>query len=137
MPWKLTGVFHGYEEKDNIVSEVVDILDMWSFIESSYKKLTQKEKKCIKDETGYDDITFVGFDGNNEIEHMNIAEFLINDLERFQSFKGKYMNSHSPSLEGHRRMLKIFLPMRPTLVGGKLSASQIIELVKTKWTIQR
>jgi len=37
-----------------------------------------------------------------------------------------------PSIETYRRMLAEFLPMRGTLTGGELSASQIIEILKAR-----
>ncbi len=70
LPWELTGVFYDHEDKESVVAEVVDILDMWSFIESSYKKLSKKDKDRIKTETQYDDLLFAGFDANNEPQYI-------------------------------------------------------------------
>ena len=51
---------------------------------------------------------FSGFDGNNESEYMGIASFIVNQLERYEEFKGRSFNCHYPSLDTHNRMLNIF-----------------------------
>jgi uncharacterized protein YfbU (UPF0304 family) len=71
------------------------------------------------------DPQFRGFDGNNESEYMSVASFLINDLERFEEFKGRSMNSHMPSIETYRRMLSAFEPMRRNLMSGCLTLSNL------------
>lgn len=132
--WKYSGLFHGHKDSKQVVSEVVDVLDMWSFIESAYDKLPQKDK--VRVEKGAEPfgkhVRFSGFDGNNETEYMGVARFLINDLERFSSFKGRDLNSHLPSIETYRRMLQVFEPMRRNLVGRELGATEIIELLNEK-----
>ena len=77
-------------------------------------------------------VTFLGFDGNNETEHMGIAMFLVRDMDRFSSFKGRDLNSHMPLLDAYRRMLQTFLPIRSTLTGGELSVPQIIAVLKAR-----
>jgi uncharacterized protein len=64
-------------------------------------------------------IKFPGFDGNNESEHLSIARFLIEDLERFSRFREgrRDLNSRFPTLESYGRMLKIF---EPILMGSKI-----------------
>ena len=72
-----------------IVSEVVNVLDMWTFIESGYAKLSDDDKTRVESDAkpfGHL-VRFSGFDGNNETEHRSIALFLIRDLKRFQVFK--------------------------------------------------
>ena len=117
-----------------VVSEVCDVLDMWSFIERSYEQLSERDKKRVESEAAPygKDVTFKGFDGNNESEHFSVANFLINDLGRYYRFKERELNSHYPGIDGHRRMLAVFKPMlkSSSLVGGELSASQIIDLLK-------
>jgi Uncharacterized conserved protein len=134
LEWKYTGLFHGHVDNPRVVSEVVDVLDMWSFIESGYAKLSKKDKARVEAEAEPfgKHVVFRGFDGNNESEHLSIARFLINDLDRFTSFKGRDLNSHMPMIDAYRRMLVIFEPVRRTLIGGELSASQIIELLKAQ-----
>jgi uncharacterized protein YfbU (UPF0304 family) len=104
---------------------------MWSVIEASYAKLSKGDKERVAkqaDPLGKH-VSFYGFDGTYEGEHLSVAGILIKDLERFSAFKDRALNSHSPSLEGHRRMLRVFEPMRRTLMRGNLGAEQIIKLL--------
>jgi uncharacterized protein len=129
--WKYSGIFHGHEDSRRSVSQVVDILDMWSIIESGYAALTAKEKARVEKEAEPfgKNPRFRGFDGNNEAEHMGIAYFLIRKLERFSNFEGRDLNSHMPSLETYQRMFRIFEPMRLNLMGRELGATEIIEIL--------
>ncbi len=135
--WKYSGLLGSgsVEENPPVVKEVVDILDMWSCIEHSYDRFTEQEKMAIEAESGAigRDVKYEGFDGNNEHEHMNVASFLIKDLERFQTFKDRAdLNSHFPVLETYRRMSAQFLRIRPSLTKGTLSATQMIEVLKAR-----
>lgn len=131
--WKYSGIPFDEDETPPIVSEVVDILDMWSFIEWGYESLTEEEKERLKvdAEPFGEDPKFQGFDGNNETEHMSVARFLITELDRFESFKDRALNSHMPSLDMHRRMLEVFLPIRAN-INRDLSLAQLTEVLRAK-----
>jgi uncharacterized protein YfbU (UPF0304 family) len=73
---------------------------------------------------------FIGFDGNNEGEYLGIARFLINKMGRFESFKGRDLNSHSPKVANYRHMIDLFEPMRAGLVGRELGVDEIITLLR-------
>lgn len=134
LEWKYSGTFHDHLDSKEVRHEVVDVLDMWDFIESGYEALSAKKKTRVADEAEPfgKNPKFSGFDGNNETEHLGIARFLIDDLERFSRFKGRDLNSHMQSLDGYRRMLQVFLPMRETLVGVGLADTQIIEILNAR-----
>ena len=131
--WKYD-MFSSHVDSPRVVTEVCDVLDMWSFIERGYAELSEKDKKRVESEAEPfgKDVAFEGFDGNEESDHRGIALFLINEVGRFLRFKGRDLNSHCPSIDGHRRMLAVFKPMLATLIGGELSASQIIDLLKER-----
>lgn len=116
------------------VSFVVDVLDMWNFIERAYEELTDSDKKRIAEEAEPfgEHVTFLGFDGNNEASLLGIARFLINDLERFSRFEGRDLNSHSPTIDKYRRMLRVFSELRPQLAGRELDADELIQLLQVK-----
>jgi len=134
LAWKYSGLFHRHEDGAKNVSEVVDVLDMWSFIESSYAALSAKDKGRVEKEAAPfgKNPRFPGFDGNNETEHMGIANFLIEKLERFSSFAGRDLNSHWQSLDTYRRMLRVFDPIRRTLIGRTLTADEFIAILNEK-----
>lgn len=132
--WKYIGIPFEESEDPPIVKEVVDILDMWSFIEHAYNELTDEDKAKVEkaaDPFGRDP-KFQGFDGNNETEYMGTAMFLVNELERFEEFKGRSFNCHHPSIDMHRRMLEIFEPIRKRLSFGRLSLNDLTAILRAK-----
>jgi uncharacterized protein YfbU (UPF0304 family) len=133
LAWKFPGIFGSGENKTPpVVSEVLDILEMWQMLETSYKRLKPVDKARIEAEAKPfgRDVHFRGFDGNNETEHMGVARFLVDDLERFSTFKGRDLNSHIPSLDTYRRMLAVFRPLRNSHEFDTLNAEQIINILK-------
>lgn len=132
--WKLTGVFHDHVDDPRELDHVVDVLDMWEWLELSHEQLSAAERKRVATEaaTFGKDVRFRGFDGNAESSQMGIARFLIEKLERFTRFKGRDLNAHHETFTQYRRMLKVFLPMRETLMGGRLTADQIIAVVNAQ-----
>lgn len=133
LKWKYPGIpFEA--ETPPVVSTVSNYLDMWWLIEEGYAKVTEKEKIriAVEAEPFGTDVIFRGFDGNNETEYMNVAHFLINELDRFSTFKDRDLNSHAPAVEVLERMYSVFVPMKKAISGRGLSADQIIELLKAK-----
>jgi len=134
IPWKYSGIPFEDQEDPEIVKEVLDILDMWSFIEHSYEKLSKEDKAYLKKEAAPfgEDPKFPGFDGNNESSHMGTASFIVNDLDRFEQFKGRNFNSHCPSLDGHARMLSVFREIRKKMNFGPLPAEELAKILKER-----
>jgi hypothetical protein len=56
---------------------------------------------------------FLGFDGNNEHEHVSVAEFYIDQMERFVHFESRKLNAHMMTLGRHRQMLRNGAPSSP------------------------
>lgn len=129
--WEYPGVFHGHEDREETVSEVVAILHMWSVLEHGLAKLSKKAKDEVEASVGYK-VKFSGFDGNNEASHLSAALFLIDGMGRFPEFKGRYLNSHAPLIESYRRMLSEFQPLLSTLHGGSLTSANIVDIVKAQ-----
>jgi len=132
LEWQYSGIFHRHEDAKAVVSEVVNILDMWSFLESGYQKLSKKDKARVAAEAEPvgKHVVFTGFDGNNESEHIGVARFLIEQLGRFTYFKGRELNAHMPSIAAYRRMVAVFEPIRRKLTGRDLTADEIIGILK-------
>ena len=132
--WEMQGLFHEHQDDPRDVRFVVDVLDMWTFVERAHQKLTAKEKARIEKEAEpfgkY--VTFAGFDGNNESTHLSIARFFIEHMNRFVAFKGRELNSHAPSVATYRRMLEVFLPVRTKLGRNELSSDQLIAILKAQ-----
>ena len=132
LQWRYQGIFDVEDKNREIVTQVVKILDMWWVIESSYARFTKAEKeKVAASKTPFaKNVRFPGFDGNNEREHLSVAHFLIDDLDRFTGFRGRDLNSHMPSLGMYQRMLEVFEPMRPRWGGKDPSPDDVVELLQ-------
>jgi uncharacterized protein len=129
---KYTGIF-GQEDSAETKNEVFDILDMWRVIEASYARLSEEEKARIEREAHPfgKDVQFAGFDGNHEGEHLSVARFIIDDMERYKEFKGRNLNSIH-KLEGYRRMLAAYRPLLPALSLSGMSADELLLVLKAK-----
>lgn len=131
--WEMPGIFHGHSDKQRRVRFVVDVLEMWSLIEEAFEKLDESDRKRLAAVVGPlgEDVEFPGFDGNEESEHLGIARFLVEDLERFTRFREGHrdLNSHCPTLDRYAAMLKVFEPIRKTLVGRRLTPDELAALL--------
>lgn len=132
LPWELPGVLHEHVDDPKKVRAVVDILDMWSFIERAYAGFDDEAKNRIAKEVGPlgKQPCFHGFDGNYESEYMGISQFLVEQLDRFQSFKGRDFNSHVPTVARYSKMAAAFESKRASLYGRELSPDEVVELLK-------
>lgn len=132
IPWKFPGIPFESQETPQVVKDVIDILDMWSFIEYSYKKLSPEQKSKLEAEAepfGRSPM-FHGFDGNNESEYMSTAAFLVNQLDRFVEFKGRDFNSHIGTVDTYKRMLVPYLRVREKLANGPLDSNDLATILK-------
>lgn len=132
LKWDMQSVFHNHVDNPQNVSHVVDVLDMWSFIEEAYEDIDPEEKASIVAELGpwATNVRFPGFDGNHESSQISIARFLVDGMGRFSRFKGREMNSHSPTHARYCHMVAAFKPIRATLIGCRLSVQQLVTLLK-------
>lgn len=135
--WQATelpsALFHGHEDTKEDVSFVVDVLDMWDFIETAHRDLSETDKARIAKEVNGKAVRFRGFDANDHHEAVlfSIGRFLVEDLKRFTStFKNRDFNSHFPMVQTYRRMLRVFEPIRKTLLGtDPLNPEQLIQII--------
>jgi uncharacterized protein YfbU (UPF0304 family) len=134
LKWEMTGLFHDRVDDEEQVHFVARVMAMWDMLERSYANLSDENKERVQKEAEPfgKDPQFNGFDGNNEGQYMGIAMFLVNKMDRFQEFKGRELNSHSPRVGSYRRMLAAYQPMTgEELMGLRgLDADQVIQLLR-------
>lgn len=131
--WQMHGLFHGHADDLRDLALTVDVLEMWDMLELGYERLDPEDQAIVDAAIApYNSVRFLGFDGNNEAELMTIADFLVNKMQRFSRFADRDLNSHMPSVDSFRNMLDEYLSMRPTLMGGTLSAKQIIQVMNAR-----
>nr|WP_024309709.1 YfbU family protein [Pseudomonas sp. P818] len=113
---------------------VLDVLEMHFFLSESYQHLSEgdRERVIASYPNAEKGVKYQGFDGNHESHLIQIASYLIDDLERFSHpFAGLgSLNSHCPMVEVYQRMLGAFLPLKSDLGSeGLLDADQIIAVL--------
>ncbi len=119
LAWKYPGLFPDQEEDDPpVVGEVVDFLEMWSFIEDSYQALDPAAQASIQEGNLMSPV-FHGFDGNHETEYLGVARFIVNYLERYEEFAGRDLNSHHRVVPRYRKMLEVFKPIWEEIAGHR------------------
>jgi uncharacterized protein len=129
--WKMHGLFHDHTDDPREVGYVVDVLDMWDFLERGYERLTEEEREAIASAVPHygQNVRFPGFDGNKESSKLGIADFLVEKMKRFTRFSGRELNSHFPAFGRYERMLPIFERTRSKLIGRDLGRDEIIAIL--------
>lgn len=134
LDWEMPGIVGSDSENTPpLVSDVVNYLDMWSFIEEAYSSYDAPTKERIAQESEPfgRHVRFPGFDGNNECEALSVARILVDDMGRFSRFKGRDMNSHTPLLRTYSQMYKIFEPIRSSMPASRpLPPEKIIAMLQ-------
>lgn len=124
LDWQLPGITQTDAVSKEVVSETVNLLDMFDVLESSFDALSPEDRTGIEDWV----MEFRGFDGNNETTHMSVAQFLVEKMERFIRFTGRDFNSHAPTLGRALRMYEVYEPLRANLGmrgNPRLSAAEL------------
>lgn len=92
------------ETPEDVSEFVIDVLQMYRILNNSYNELKDEDKEKIR----MYDISFKGFDGNEEIDYYKYADFYMNKLDRFDELKELEhfeMNSHRNMLDNYMRMV--------------------------------
>ena len=63
---------------------------------------------------------------------MGTASFVVNELDRFEEFKGRSFNSHCPSLDGHRRMFSVFKKVRENIFLDPISEKDLSNILMAR-----
>jgi uncharacterized protein len=139
--WALSWKYPGLQLKIETPADVklvIDILDMWDHIESSFAALSEADKKRVEADAYHNhEPQFLGFDGNYETELVGIARLFIHDLGRWERFKKRGLNSHWPSVDIYDRELAAWQPIRKAKtqnLGGpyELTADELIAILRER-----
>lgn len=128
--WAIESNFPQYFPKSTssvVLDDVYNILEMWNAIESSIEQLEVSDKNHPLLHKKFE---FMGFDGNQDADYLNIACLLINNNTCFQRFQKRDLNSHSETLSIYYRMLDIFKCIAPNITKEKrlLNTKELISL---------
>jgi hypothetical protein len=130
LKWEYPSIFSDEDATTGTVDEVRKILELWTFIEESYRSLSKKEKALVEAANNGGAPKFVGFDRNTESRHLSVARFMIEKLRHYKNLKCRKLNSHMPSVQRYRTMLSHFEVIVSRLDPPRLlSAQEIIEVL--------
>lgn len=134
--WHYPGIpFSSGQTSDPPELEVVlDILEMWDVVERTCEKLIEEHIADIGIDIRKADMSFPGFDGNHNAKHWVVADYLINKLDRFERFKGRYLGGAVHPLDGYERMLEEFRDMRGHLNSGIMDAEQLRKVILARYS---
>lgn len=104
LKWKYHGLFHDEGPSDAIVAETAAIMSMCRVLEASIAALNQEDRDAIP---LHRQKVFVGFDGNAE-PHYGVAVMLINNLDWFDEWADRDLNSHHTTLNRYRSMKAVY-----------------------------
>jgi uncharacterized protein YfbU (UPF0304 family) len=137
--WALERQFsHVLREKEpdpRVVTEVEDILEMWTLIEASYAKLPPAKRAQVDTDADlHAKPQFDGFDAHNHPEHLQVAECLIENMGRFSAFKGRELDSHTmSSVLCARRMWVVYRPIAKANPERLLSAQELVVILNARY----
>jgi uncharacterized protein YfbU (UPF0304 family) len=134
--WKYGSVF-APEETPEDFRFVVDVLDMFDFLERANQRLQPSERADLDAQVGYAtrERWFEGFDGNNEPELRSYVSVAIDDLGMFSHLKRTPhddYNSHSQREDRYRAMLDVFLKIRPELGDRDLTVDDLASILRAR-----
>lgn len=97
--------------KPLFVSEVYAILETYRWISDTIQStgISKDDLKKMVVDNSTAPITFDGFDGNNESEHLSAARMLIDDLGLYQEQSGKANNTHAPRRDAYIKVSNAYI----------------------------
>lgn len=129
LDWKFGSIISGENNPSKAeIGETNRILAMWNDIEGQIEEMSGSDRSRLKAETGIDDPKFNGFDAN-EGPHYGIAKFIIKQMNQYQRFKDRYLNSHRPNIEAESRMLSAYEDL---LNSNPLTTDQVITVLNAR-----
>ncbi len=128
--WALRMKYPGLFDKDErvtdqIVSETIRMLEMWSCIESSISTLPNEHKIELEQHPWS---RFPGFEGHYD-RHYRVAITLIEDLNRFDEFSDRTLHTQIPVLHKYWNMLQVFNDIRGRGQEVPFTKASLLELL--------
>jgi len=119
------------ETPESISEFVFDVLQMYRVLDTSLGELSPEERQKI----AVKDITYAGFDGNDEGSYYTYANFILKDLGRFEEIynNGKVeLNSHRNMLNKYKRMVRTWKEVKSGRYKS-LSFENIVKVINDKY----
>lgn len=129
--WEMPELTSDLSDTPSTAVDVVDYLHMWGLLEDSWSSLSEESRVRISNLSPFGrNLKFPGFHGDAESEQYSIARLFVDDMGRFERFKGRDLNSHVPMCEQYKKMfIKFDAITESSNSPGLLSATEIEEVL--------
>ncbi|MOA25638.1 hypothetical protein D3C78_1463770 [compost metagenome] len=92
-----------------VAIDVVDYMHMWGTLEDVWSVLPEDQKEYISGRVSLGKhVRFPGFHSSAESELYSIAKLFVDDMGRFERYKGRDLNSHVPMRDKYKKMYEVF-----------------------------
>jgi len=107
--WEVPCMKPNHEDVPSEAIDVINYMDMWGVLEESWSRYSEDEKNLviISSPLGKN-ARFPGFDRREESKYFEIATLFVEDMGRFQRYKSRDLNSHTPMCKVYARMYKVY-----------------------------
>lgn len=116
--------------------DVVNFMYMWAILEDAWHTFPENIKENITNTIHIGKtVKFPGFHSTDEFELYTIAKLFVDDMGRFERYKGRDLNSHAPMRKLYEKMYSIFEKyVKPDDLSPTLSHEAFLEIFKATAT---
>ena len=130
--WALESRFTCDPHKSDDAYAVKDVLQMWMHLKYSYRKLPSSEQETVLAALSphLEDVTFPGFDANEEDTYLELAEFLVEKMGWDKHYKDgiPHHASFLWNMNTYRRMQREYASL-DGVPGADATARQIVRVI--------
>lgn len=107
--WEMPELDDDFGDTPQVAIDVVDYMYMWGVIEDSWHSLSEDGRTEIAKQIPFGkNVRFPGFHSGAESKEYAVAKLFVDDMGRFERYKGRDLNSHVPMCEQYKKMYERF-----------------------------
>lgn len=107
--WEMPELSADFGDTPQVAIDVVDYMFMWGVIEDSWHSISENGRAEIAKQNPFgNNVRFPGFHSDAESKEYAVAKLFVDDMGRFERYKGRDLNSHVPMCEQYKKMHQIF-----------------------------
>lgn len=107
--WEIPDLGLNLDDTPTEAVDVVNFMYMWGVLEDTWHNFQESIKEKIMGEVQIGKtVKFPGFHSIDEYELYTIAKLFVDDMGKFQRYKGRDFNSHAPMKNLYEKMYSVF-----------------------------
>lgn len=116
--------------------DVVNYMYMWGILEDSWHAFPENIKESISEAVQIGKtVKFPGFHSTEEFKLYTIAKLFVDDMGKFERYKGRDLNSHAPMRKLYEKMYSVFEKyVKPGDFSPTLSHGTFLEIFRAAAT---